>query len=78
VTLDADMAAAAFRAGAEESPGVILLRLRPGGSNAFADLMQRILESGPGLRGVYTLLYRDRIRQFPLPGSEPPAEGPAP
>ena len=72
VTLDADMGALARRGGAEACPGTVLLRVRPGGPNAFADLMRRVLESGPDLKGYYTLLHKDRIRQVPLAGAEPP------
>ena len=74
VTLDAEMGGVALRSGAEASAGAVLLRLRPGGAKAFAELMRRLLESGPALEGMYTLLYGDRIRQFPLAGFPPPAE----
>lgn len=71
VTLDADMGAFAFRRGAEACPGAILLRVRPGGANAFAGLMRRVLEAETDVTGMYTLLHGDRIRQFPLPVAQP-------
>ena len=91
VTLDADVGALAYREGpgAVEDvggcPGAVLLRVRPGGSAAFADLMQALLDSEHELAGHYTLLHKDRIRQFPLSGIPPaddadppgPAETPA-
>lgn len=74
VTLDADTAAWACRRGPDGCGGVVLVRLRPGSPGAFARLLTRLLDGPCELLGRYTLVYKDRIRQFPLGGVPPSAE----
>lgn len=66
VTLDPDLAAKIYKLGRTWCPGLILLRARPSGPNALADLLQQLMYSEYEILGAYTIVYRHRIRQFPM------------
>jgi len=66
VTLDADLAARIYKLARQWCPGLILLRARPSGPRALADLMQELVYSEHEILGAYTVVFKHRIRQLPM------------
>jgi predicted nuclease of predicted toxin-antitoxin system len=73
ITLDKDFGNLAVRHGLPASSGVVLIRVGGSAPPAVSEAVRRLLGSGHGLAGKFTVVQGNRIRQRTLPGSDTPS-----